>query len=90
MFGPALEAALEPHDLTLRHFPQSFEFSTVGGWLATRSGGHFATGPTRIDSFVEALRVVTPRGPSSRRGCPPAVPGPTRTPCSWAPRARSA
>src|SRR5207237_9469588 len=38
--GPALEDQLRPHGYTLRHFPQSFEFSTLGGWLATRSGGH--------------------------------------------------
>ena len=42
-FGPALETQLKPHGLTLRHFPQSFECSTLGGWIATRSGGHFAT-----------------------------------------------
>jgi len=60
--GPALEDALRPHGLTLRHFPQSFEFSTLGGWLATRSGGHYATGRTHIDDFVESMRVVTPTG----------------------------
>ncbi len=60
--GPALEAALRPHNLTLRHYPQSFEFSTLGGWLATRSGGHYATNRTHIDDFVEAMRVVTPSG----------------------------
>ena len=53
---------LKPHGLTLRHFPQSFEWSTLGGWIATRSGGHFATLHTHIDEFVEAVRVVTPRG----------------------------
>jgi alkyldihydroxyacetonephosphate synthase len=62
VFGPELEAHLRSRGLTLRHFPQSFEFSTVGGWLATRSGGHFATGYTHIDDYVEALRVVTPAG----------------------------
>ncbi len=41
--GPGLEGQLRPHGLTLRHFPQSFEFSTLGGWLATRAGGHYAT-----------------------------------------------
>src|SRR6478752_1291420 len=40
-YGPSLENQLKPHGLTLRHFPQSFEFSTLGGWIATRSGGHF-------------------------------------------------
>src|SRR3984957_2476983 len=47
-YGPALEAQLRPHSLTLRHFPQSFEYSTLGGWIATRSGGHFATLYTHI------------------------------------------
>jgi alkyldihydroxyacetonephosphate synthase len=60
--GPALEDRLRPYGLTLRHFPQSFEFSTVGGWLATRAGGHFATGYTHIDDLVESLEVVTPSG----------------------------
>jgi len=62
VYGPALEEQLRPHGLTLRHFPQSFECSTLGGWLATRSGGHYATLYTHIDEFVESLRVVTPRG----------------------------
>lgn len=62
VLGPALEAQLRPHGLTLRHYPQSFEFSTLGGWLVTRSGGHYATLYTHVDEFVEALRVVTPTG----------------------------
>ena len=41
--GPGLEDQLREHGLTLRHFPQSFEYSTLGGWVATRAGGHFAT-----------------------------------------------
>src|SRR5262249_61610020 len=41
--GPHLEAQLSPHGFTLRHFPQSFEFSTLGGWIATPAGGHFPT-----------------------------------------------
>ena len=66
-FGPALEAQLKPHGLTLRHFPQSFECSTLGGCHATRSGGHFATLYTHIDDLVESLRVITPRGIIERR-----------------------
>ncbi|MDA2920360.1 FAD-binding oxidoreductase [Desulfobacterota bacterium AH_259_B03_O07] len=62
IYGPALENALRPNGLTLRHFPQSFEYSTLGGWIATRSGGHFATLYTHIDEFVENLRVITPKG----------------------------
>jgi alkyldihydroxyacetonephosphate synthase len=68
--GPALEDQLRPHDLTLRHFPQSFEVSSLGGWIATRSGGHFATLHTHIDEFVESLRVVTPRGALETRRLP--------------------
>ena len=75
--GPALEAQLKPHGLTLRHFPQSFEWSTLGGWIATRSGGHFATLHTHIDEFVEAIRVVTPRGVLQTRRLPASGAGPS-------------
>jgi len=77
ILGPALEAALKPHGLTLRHFPQSFEFSTLGGWIATRSGGHFATLYTHIDEFVESLRVVTPAGTLETRRLPGSGAGPS-------------
>jgi alkyldihydroxyacetonephosphate synthase len=77
IYGPALEDALRPHDLTLRHFPQSFEFSTLGGWLATRAGGHFATRYTHIDDFVESLRVVTPNGIIESRRLPGSGAGPS-------------
>jgi alkyldihydroxyacetonephosphate synthase len=60
--GPALEAQLAEHGMTLRFFPQSFEFSTLGGWIATRAGGHFATLWTHIDDMVESIRAVTPSG----------------------------
>jgi alkyldihydroxyacetonephosphate synthase len=76
-YGPALEAQLRPHGLTLRHFPQSFEYSTLGGWIATRSGGHFATLYTHIDDFVESLRVVTPRGLVETRRLPGSGAGPS-------------
>jgi alkyldihydroxyacetonephosphate synthase len=76
-FGPALEAALKPHNLTLRHFPQSFEYSTLGGWIATRSGGHFATLYTHIDDLVEALTVVTPQGRIETRRLPGSGAGPS-------------
>jgi alkyldihydroxyacetonephosphate synthase len=58
--GPALESQLRGHGLTLRHFPQSFELSTLGGWIATRAGGHFATVETHIDDLVESVRAITP------------------------------
>lgn len=70
MYGPAIEAALKPHGVTLRHYPQSFEFSTLGGWIATRSGGHFATLYTHIDEFVQSVRMVTPEGIIQTRRLP--------------------
>ncbi|MEV7611926.1 FAD-binding oxidoreductase [Streptomyces sp. NPDC089799] len=75
--GPALEDQLRPHGLTLRHFPQSFEFSSLGGWLATRAGGHYATGHTHIDDFVESLRVVTPAGTGDSWRLPASGAGPS-------------
>jgi len=60
--GPALEAVLAQQGFTLRHFPQSFEFSTLGGWLATRAGGHFATVYTHIDDLTAGMRMLTPSG----------------------------
>jgi alkyldihydroxyacetonephosphate synthase len=77
MLGPALETALKAHGLTLRHFPQSFECSTLGGWIATRSGGHFATLYTHVDDFVESLRVVTPAGVLESRRLPGSGAGPS-------------
>ena len=74
--GPELEAQLKPHGLTLRHFPQSFEFSTLGGWIVTRSGGHYATQQTHIDDFVEATRLVTPAGVMATRRLPGSGAGP--------------
>jgi alkyldihydroxyacetonephosphate synthase len=76
VLGPALEDQLRPHGLTLRHFPQSFEFSSLGGWIATRSGGHFATRYTHVDEFVQALRVVTPSGVVATRRLPGSGAGP--------------
>lgn len=75
--GPVLEEQLRPHGLTLRHFPQSFEFSTLGGWLATRAGGHYATLHTHIDDLVESMRVVTPIGVSESWRLPGSGAGPS-------------
>ena len=77
VLGPALEEQLRPHGLTLRHFPQSFEFSTLGGWLATRSGGHYATARTHIDDFVESIRTLTPAGVLESRRLPGSGAGPS-------------
>src|SRR5579863_1576256 len=77
ILGPAIEAALRPHGLAMRHYPQSFEFSTLGGWIATRSGGHFATLYTHIDDFVESIRTITPAGVVESRRLPGSGAGPS-------------
>jgi alkyldihydroxyacetonephosphate synthase len=75
--GPALEEGLREHGYTLRHFPQSFEFSSLGGWIATRAGGHFATLYTHIDDLVESVRAVTPAGVWESRRLPGSGAGPS-------------
>jgi alkyldihydroxyacetonephosphate synthase len=75
--GPHLEDQLREHGLTLRHFPQSFEFSTLGGWIATRAGGHFATLYTHIDDLVESIRGVTLDGEWESRRLPGSGAGPS-------------
>ncbi|MGO9761151.1 MAG: FAD-binding oxidoreductase [Solirubrobacteraceae bacterium] len=68
--GPQLEAQLGERGLTLRHFPQSFEYSTLGGWIATRAAGHFATLWTHIEDFIESVRAITPAGVWESRRLP--------------------
>jgi len=76
-FGPSLEARLGEQGLTLRHFPQSFELSTLGGWIATRAGGHFATVETHVDDLVESVRAITPAGTWASRRLPGSGAGPS-------------
>lgn len=74
--GPAIEAALATHGLSLRHYPQSFEHSTLGGWIATRAGGHYATLATHIDDLVESIRMIGPTGAWQSRRLPSSGAGP--------------
>ncbi|MBX9394388.1 FAD-binding oxidoreductase [Streptomyces sp. TRM72054] len=74
---PDADAQLRPHGLSLRHFPQSYAFATVGGSLVTRAGGHYATGGTRIDDFVESIRAITPSGVWESRRLPGSGAGPS-------------
>ena len=75
--GPAVEERLREHGMTMRFYPQSFELSTLGGWVATRAGGHFATGPTHIDDLVESVRAITPSGAWESRRLPGSGAGPS-------------
>ncbi len=68
--GPDLESQLASHNLTLRFYLQAFQFSTLGGWIATRAGGHFATQTTHIDDHVESIRAITPSGAWESRRLP--------------------
>ena len=60
--GPQAEALLAAHGLTLGHFPQSFEYASIGGFAVTRSSGQSSAGYGRFDSLVVGLRVATPVG----------------------------
>jgi alkyldihydroxyacetonephosphate synthase len=77
VLGPSLSDQLRDHDLTLRHFPQSYEYSSLGGWIATRAGGHFATLYTHIDDLVESVRTITPAGAWESRRLPGSGAGPS-------------
>jgi len=60
--GPDLEAQLRARGYTLGHFPQSFEYSTLGGWIATRSSGQQSLGYGRIEQLFAGGRLEAPAG----------------------------
>ncbi|HEY1087282.1 MAG TPA: FAD-binding oxidoreductase, partial [Archangium sp.] len=74
--GPDLEARLRAHGLTLGHFPQSFEQSTLGGWIATRSSGQQSAHYGRIERLFAGGKVETPRGPLELPVFPASAAGP--------------
>ena len=75
--GPRLEEQLAGRGMTMRFYPQSFELSSLGGWVATRAGGHFATRLTHIDDLVESIRALTPAGVWESRRLPGSGAGPS-------------
>jgi len=77
VLGPDLERQLKPTGLTMRFFLQAWEFSSLGGWIATRAAGHYATVYTQIDDHLESLRVVTPAGLIATRRLPASGAGPS-------------
>jgi alkyldihydroxyacetonephosphate synthase len=77
VLGPDLERQLKPSGLTLRFFLQAWEFSSLGGWIATRAAGHYATVYSQIDDHIESLRVVTPAGLIATRRLPTSGAGPS-------------
>jgi len=77
VFGPDLDAQLKPHGLSLRFFMQAYPYSSLGGWIATRAAGHYVTGTTHIDDFVESVRMITPSGAWESRRLPASGAGPS-------------
>src|SRR5690349_15125814 len=74
--GPEAEALLAEHGMTLGHFPQSFEYATIGGFAATRSSGQSSAGYGRFDAVVVGLAVATPAGPLALGHAPASAAGP--------------
>jgi alkyldihydroxyacetonephosphate synthase len=74
--GPQVEQALARSGLTLGHFPQSYEYATVGGWVATRSAGQASTGYGKIEEMVVGLRAISPAGPVELKAVPATAAGP--------------
>jgi alkyldihydroxyacetonephosphate synthase len=74
--GPVLEAALRGHGATLGHFPQSFDYSTLGGWIATRSSGQQSRGYGRIEDMFAGGHLETPIGPLDLPPYPASAAGP--------------
>ena len=74
--GPEAEVRLGAEGLTLGHFPQSYEFATIGGYVATRSAGQASTGYGRIDEMVLGLRCATPSGDVLVKPVPASAAGP--------------
>ena len=77
--GPTLERALQTHGLTLGHFPQSFEFSTLGGWIAHAGAGQGSNGYGRVDDWLVGIEMATPRGMLATKPMPPSSTGPDLT-----------
>jgi alkyldihydroxyacetonephosphate synthase len=74
--GPQAEELLSAHGFTLGHFPQSFEYATIGGFAATRSSGQASRGYGRFDDLVHALRIATPVGDLMLGRAPASAAGP--------------
>lgn len=74
--GPEVEAQLNARGFTMGHFPQSFEFSTLGGWIATRAAGQNSIGYGKIEHMTQAVRVVTPVGTIETKDTPATAAGP--------------
>jgi alkyldihydroxyacetonephosphate synthase len=76
ILGPKLEGHLQPRGFTLGHYPQSFEYSSLGGWVVTRSCGQQSRYYGRIEQLFAGGNVLTPRGPVVLPPFPASAAGP--------------
>lgn len=76
IFGPALEEQLNQRGFTLGHFPQSFEYSTLGGWIASRASGQNSILYGGIERIIVSVDLVTPTGEIRTLDCPRRADGP--------------
>lgn len=76
IYGPALETALQAHGVTLGHFPQSFEYSTLGGWIAARGAGQQSNRYGKAEKWLVSARLATPKGFWSTEETPASAAGP--------------
>ncbi len=79
IYGPALEKALQTKGVTLGHYPQSFEFSTLGGWIAHRGAGQQSGRYGKAEDWLIAAKVATPRGLLTTEDFPASAAGPRLT-----------
>jgi alkyldihydroxyacetonephosphate synthase len=76
VLGPAAEAMVAEHGFTIGHFPQSFEYATIGGFAATRSSGQASSGYGRFDTLIVGVKVATPLGTLVLGRAPASAAGP--------------
>jgi alkyldihydroxyacetonephosphate synthase len=79
IYGPTLEKNLAAKGMTLGHYPQSFEFSTLGGWIAHRGAGQQSSRYGRPQDWLVSVRLATPRGLLSTEDFPASAAGPRLT-----------
>ncbi|HEX7776201.1 MAG TPA: FAD-binding oxidoreductase [Parvibaculum sp.] len=76
IYGPALEEALQKHGVTLSHYPQSFEFSTLGGWIAARGAGQQSNRYGKAEKWLVSAKIATPKGFWTTEATPASAAGP--------------
>lgn len=76
IYGPALEEALQKHGVTLAHYPQSFEFSTLGGWIAARGAGQQSNRYGKAEKWLVSAKLATPKGFWTTEATPASAAGP--------------